>query len=383
MVGILVGVALLACAQSDLKSDEEITFCPSLAWRTPAGDAWEIEVHAWVYEPERGWVVDLIRKAMQDKLDMMDADTELFKRRVHPFFYDNERRKHIEIQIGDRSHALKPTSPDGHSVTRLRIPADEMARLRRVDQGIGLNGANSASQATLEGRSAMQVAGPGDSNPAAGALPFRALLRPADPRQFTGVIFPLDAVGVSVVSDIDDTIRVTNVRDRKAMFRSTFCRPFVPVAGMADLYLGWAARGVAFHYVSAGPWQLFAPLDQFIRDERFPTGSFHLRPFRWQKTNLFEPFPSSEPHKRAEIGQLLERYPYRHFVLVGDTGERDPEIYADIARRHPTRVMFILIRNATGESSDSARIQAAFRDVSPAIWRVFTAPQEIESLSIP
>ena len=69
----------------------------------------------------------------------------------------------------------------------------------------------------------------------------------------------------------------------------------------------------------------------------------------------------------------------RRFVLVGDSGERDPEVYGELARRHPRQVTRILIRDATDEPGDSTRFEAAFRNLAPGLWRVF---READSLPI-
>jgi phosphatidate phosphatase APP1 len=67
--------------------------------------------------------------------------------------------------------------------------------------------------------------------------------------------------GLSVFSDIDDTIRVSHVQDRAALLRGTFLEPFRPVRGMAALYRAWSDDGAQFHYLSATPWQLYVALE--------------------------------------------------------------------------------------------------------------------------
>ena len=69
---------------------------------------------------------------------------------------------------------------------------------------------------------------------------------------------------------------------------------------------------------------------------------------------------------------MLAKFPERNFILIGDSGEADPEIYGDIARRHPGRVRAILIRNVTAERADAPRyVDGAFRDLPPDLWLVF------------
>jgi phosphatidate phosphatase APP1 len=64
-------------------------------------------------------------------------------------------------------------------------------------------------------------------------------------------------------------------------------------------------------------------------------------------------------------------------VLVGDAGERDPEIYGNLARRYPQQVARMLIRNVTDESADSARFREASHGLRPGVWQTFRAASEI------
>jgi hypothetical protein len=76
--------------------------------------------------------------------------------------------------------------------------------------------------------------------------------------------------------------------------------------------------------------------------------------------------------KPPEIETLLATFPDRDFILIGDSGEADPEIYGDIARRHPDQVRAILIRNVTAERADDSRyVDGAFKELSPNLWLLF------------
>ena len=145
--------------------------------------------------------------------------------------------------------------------------------------------------------------------------------RPGDDRRFASVAFLLADSGVSVVSDIDDTVKISEVRDKQKLLRNTFMHEFQAVPGMADTYRTWAAAGAAFHYVSASPWQLFDPLDAFFKAASFPAGSLHLKQFRWKDSSFFSLFQDPVAYKKPIIAGLLTRYPHRRFVLVGDSGE--------------------------------------------------------------
>ncbi|MFM8471099.1 MAG: phosphatidate phosphatase App1 family protein, partial [Limisphaerales bacterium] len=185
--------------------------------------------------------------------------------------------------------------------------------------------------------------------------------------------------GLSVISDVDDTIKVSHVRDRRALLRKTFYEPFQAVDGMAAVYRAWATNGANFHYVSASPWQLYEPLAEFTATNGFPAGSWHLKQFRVKDGSFLALFDSPEHYKPAVIEPMLRQFPNRRFILVGDSGERDPEIYGALARKFPQQVHRIYIRDVTDEDAEAARYQTAFKDVPRERWSVFRQPSEIRN----
>jgi len=158
----------------------------------------------------------------------------------------------------------------------------------------------------------------------------------------------------------------------QAVLRNPLADPYV--LGVSS----GAALGAAFHYVSGSPWQLYEPLAEFIRTNGYPAGTFHLKEFRWKDQSFRNLFASPEAYKTGVIGPLLKRCPQRRFVLVGDSGERDPEIYGQLARDHPGRIVRIFIREVGDQASDAPRYQAAFRGLPPGTFRVFRDPREID-----
>jgi phosphatidate phosphatase APP1 len=206
-----------------------------------------------------------------------------------------------------------------------------------------------------------------------------AVLAPTDePSAFTGSVLKLPDQGLSVVSDIDDTIKHTQVRDRREMLLNTFARPFAAVPGMAD-WMGQCAAAdgsTSFHYVSGGPQQLYPVLAQFLQEQGFPRGTVHLRTVDLSR-EIFASATGTRSHKLAVIGQLLSDFPRRRFVLVGDSGEQDPETYGDLARAHRGRIVAVLIRNVTGEGAQSPRYVEAMRDLPRRLWTVYDEPDQL------
>jgi phosphatidate phosphatase APP1 len=81
--------------------------------------------------------------------------------------------------------------------------------------------------------------------------------------------------------------------------------------------------------------------------------------------------------KAAVIKEILRTFPERQFALVGDSGEKDPEIYADLARRFPDRVAAILIRSLPARGLDVERRRKVFRRVPPERLIIFHQPEEV------
>ena len=145
-------------------------------------------------------------------------------------------------------------------------------------------------------------------------------------------------------------------------------REFRDVPGMGRAYGRWAA---AFHYVSSSLWQLFPALSDFMARKGFPPGAFHLKTFRPKDQTFFDLFTAPEDSKIPTIEAILRAYPGRKFVLVGDSGEKDPEIYGTIAKRHRGQVVHVFIRNVSPQDDQEERFAAAFRGVPERKWTVF------------
>jgi hypothetical protein len=167
----------------------------------------------------------------------------------------------------------------------------------------------------------------------------------------------IEPYGLSLISDIDDTIKVTNIPAGRAMIiENTFYRPFVAVAGMAERYRGLGDE-TAFHYVSGGPWQLYRPLAQFITTAGYPQGSFHMKSVRknlltpgsWQDLSKLAGGAATTEQKLTQISDIIGHFPQRRFILVGDSGERDPEVYREIRDRFPRQIEAVWIRDLVND----------------------------------
>jgi phosphatidate phosphatase APP1 len=149
---------------------------------------------------------------------------------------------------------------------------------------------------------------------------------------------------------------------------------------MAELYQNWHSKNehCAFHYLSGMPDQLYTLTQEFIYTNNFPDGSFHMRHFGWAAASIFNFLHSDSTfnHKISYLRFFLSST-IRDYVLVGDSGEKDPEIYGTITREYPDRIRAIFIRAIKGEAFDDTRFLTAFDGVSREKWQIFNDPQQV------
>lgn len=193
--------------------------------------------------------------------------------------------------------------------------------------------------------------------------PFRGV----DHREATvEVLVPDPAAAWGVVSDIDDTVLQTGAQRlfemvRTTLFGSSRSRQAFP--GVAELYRALAAGPATtgdhpVFYVSKSPWNLYEFLVEFLDYRELPKGPLLLRDLG--VTNPRAVSPGEVPHKRAMIDEILALHADLAFVLIGDSGEGDPQLYANMVARHPGRVRAVFIRDvATGERSATTQRLAA------------------------
>lgn len=338
---------LFCAASSTVKKDEEVIFFPTAAHLDEQSGQWVFPIHGWIFEPEKD---SILRNALLEGLGKLsekffsregDFNKKRFEERLRMFIVDNERNKRISISVHGQTFTMKPSKPNGHFYGEVRIPAADLK----------------------------------------GSVSYQALGVKGD-RQFKGVSCLLDPEGVSVVSDIDDTIKDCQVLDKKKMLEKTFLEEFEVIPGMSAVYNAWQKQGVSFHYVSSAPWQLYPCLWEFLKLEKFPAGSFHLKVIRLKDPSVLNFFKSSLQTKVPIIKKLIQRFPKRKFILVGDSGEHDPEVYGVIGRQFPGNILHIYIRDVTPEVDKTGRFQEAFQDIHENKWTIFNDAAVLKNLKI-
>lgn len=320
-----------------------VMFFPTYASRDEATGQWRVDLHAWAYDivtdsTARRALTRLFRRTIGLKKE--DARSATYERRAGLFLVNARKKLDVLVRLGDREHPLGATRKTGHLRATLLLEPEVVAAHADAD----------------------------------GLLPFV----PTDPQAPpTAPVRLIEPTGVSVLSDIDDTIKASYVWKKRKLIRTTFTRAWKPTKGLAAVYRRLAEAGAQFHYVSTAPWQLYPSLAQFAQRAGYPSGTFHLKRFRWKDRSFFDLFAKAEGYKPRLIEPILTRFPGRAFILVGDSGEHDPEVYGRFARRHPDQVAMILIRDVTGEPADHDRYRAAFDGIDPARWRLFAKASHI------
>jgi phosphatidate phosphatase APP1 len=172
------------------------------------------------------------------------------------------------------------------------------------------------------------------------------------------LIVPTDMAEYGVISDIDDTVVRTEVTNWVRMLKIvllTNAYTRTPFEHVATLYHAFrlgrngASRNPVF-YVSSSPWGFYDLLEHFFRIHGLPEGPLFLKSYRVSLKHLRG--SSHHNHKLHYIRHLFDTHPRLPFVLVGDSGQEDPEIYREIVREYPGRVLAIFIRDVTSLSRD-------------------------------
>lgn len=185
------------------------------------------------------------------------------------------------------------------------------------------------------------------------------------------MLIPSHKASFGIISDIDDTILQTGVTStlKWQVVVNTLFKNFdqrLPLKNANILYqklhLNPDGEQVnPFFYVSNSPWNLYPYLQLFLKEHQFPKGPILLRDFG---SPLQKFFAAEKPHKQKEIRNILKKYPTLNFILIGDSGEHDPDIYIDIAKEQPDRILAIYLRNVN-HSGRMERVQSltdAYKD---------------------
>ncbi|MEX2574215.1 MAG: phosphatase domain-containing protein [Balneolaceae bacterium] len=355
LAALLVCFQVTACISLHelLQDKEQVTFYPTYGYLEDG--YWIIPMRIYVHEhrPNTEGIVTRVARSISG---LSQAEIRVFRFRIRDFVADSESLESVrfefvndpessEYRLHDQSGNPVRTGLNGFKEGQLRISVKKAEKL--LEQ-----------QGSTDGWLTLQAV--------------------SESHTGSGRVRLIEPVGLSVISDIDDTVKVTEIpAGSGVVIRNTFFEEYKAVSGMAEMYQEW--RDLPFHYVSGAPWQLYRPLALFLYsgETQFPEGSFHMKPVR---KNLFSintwrdlrQLVSNEHltynQKISRIRTIKEHFPGRTFILVGDSGERDPEVYRKIQEMFPGQVKEIIIRDVTNDrENNSERLEGMTVIPAPAI----------------
>jgi hypothetical protein len=354
---------------------------PTLAIFNPERNIWSVHIKAWLYLPFEGKKIKgyissipnvLTRKTAEktttdatlteDDDDVYeDASDEIIVPNENPgrlgfFFVGNSVKVATKSIINGAEYLLQPSDETGFIEEQLEFSDQEIKSLcppiysetedRKFDYEIKIH----ESKTNINSKS------------------------------FKCSIYVLAPAGVSIISDIDDTIKITKVLNKRALLKHTFYSYFKPVDGMNELYQSWFSQNCQFHYVSGSPWQLYPALRCFLEKYQYPMGTMNLRKFAWSWKFLKLP----DTYKIEIITLIIHSYPTRKYICVGDSGELDPEIYSKLFVMYPQNIAHIFIRDICGVGGEclstcQERYEKAFAGVPKERWTVFKDPKDVQT----
>lgn len=202
-----------------------------------------------------------------------------------------------------------------------------------------------------------------------GSAPTRAEAR---------ILVPPPGSQFGVISDIDDTVVQTDATHVLKMARTVFlgnARTRLPFKGVAAFYRallrGAHREGTGVNeinplfYVSSSPWNIFDLLTDFFNLQNIPLGPLlFLRDWGISRTELLP--TGHRSHKLTAIRNIMHTYPDLPFILIGDSGQEDPEIYAEVVSLFPGRILAIYIRNVSHDLKRPDAIRELAKQVAEA-----------------
>ncbi|PFH50838.1 hypothetical protein AMATHDRAFT_3575 [Amanita thiersii Skay4041] len=205
----------------------------------------------------------------------------------------------------------------------------------------------------------------------------KVVLTPKDNRSISANVFISPNEGFGVISDIDDTVKVTEVLNTVAALKNTFLEDPKPVPGMPELYasLSKSLDSPPFVYISGSMVQLYPFLRGFINSAYSESnGAIFLQNFTFVDITSVISFLAGGDildYKLSVIDNIHGMYPNKKFLAVGDSTQKDPETYAKAFLKYSDFISCTWIRLVDGANNTAERFEAAFQGVPPDRFRLF------------
>jgi len=211
---------------------------------------------------------------------------------------DHKAGRKIVVRIGNEEFTLPESGANGHFSTVIQLSDAQVEKLRNLSAGL------------------------------ASRLPAK------DNRKLQATLVFSTMLGIIVVSDIDDTIKITQVRDRNATLRNTFLEPFSSLCPECRMFIVDGPRNPARSFAMCRPVRAaLLTVSRFYTFKPISAGVFlsEIVPLEDESSSSIC-LKGRKKYKPTVIEPLMKQFPNRRFVFVGDSGERDPEIYGKLAR---------------------------------------------------
>jgi phosphatidate phosphatase APP1 len=196
------------------------------------------------------------------------------------------------------------------------------------------------------------------------------------------VLTPPPAARFGVISDMDDTVLHTETTrlirmTLRVLFGNAHTR--LPFPGVSAFYRALQAGGGGptnpLFYVSSSPWNLYEVLQEFLRIQQIPAGPMFLRD--WGFSGGDPKARGHRGHKLIAIRRIMATYPALRFILIGDTAQQDPEIYAEIVHDYPDRILALYIHDVSRSPLRTGAVQELAAEVEKAGSTLILTPDTL------
>jgi hypothetical protein len=192
--------------------------------------------------------------------------------------------------------------------------------------------------------------------------------------------FLVPEAGLTIISDIDDILRITRIYQPADGLLNSFAKAFVPWMNMPDIYANWSKSipDFHFHYLTTTPEQVTRNYMDFIF-KTYPGGSFDTRPLN------FSDVSATLSIRKFLLEKIFQTYPKRKFILIADTSNSDVmKDYPAMATEFPNQVQCIFLRNtsATDSGDKFPYDTSGFKNLSQNQYMFFLVPDDLTNLDI-
>ncbi|KAF4637202.1 hypothetical protein G7Y89_g882 [Cudoniella acicularis] len=186
--------------------------------------------------------------------------------------------------------------------------------------------------------------------------------------------------GLTIISDIDDILRVTRIYQPADGLLNSFAKAYTPWMNMPDLYANWSQSipNFHFHYLTTTPEQVTRSYMNFIY-KTYPGGSFDTRPLN------FSDVSATLSIRKFLLEKIFQTYPQRQFILIADTSNSDVmKDYPAMATEFPGQVQCIFLRNtsATDSGDKFPYDTSGFQELNNQTYMFFLVPDDLTNLDI-